>query len=319
MKKYCFSFYVFSFIFLAIMSCNGTNSTPNNNPATPPKEIVKAVEGVSFKMIRVDAVKKTTLGYGCADERIVTLSAFYIGETEVTQELYKAVTGDSPSIFDGVSQGKEIEEGEIQEKRPVENINWYEATSFCNKLTEKLMGSAEECVYTFEDIQTENGKIVDAKVTWDLSKKGFRLPTECEWEYAARGGDEDVVYAGGSLHVEDGQVAPEVSKSILSPIAWYNESSGSKTHEVAKKIPNGYALYDMSGNVYEWCNDYYIKPIPKNAERDPEGPSEDLGAHTCKGGGYGVGGYSQCTVTARSPTVSYARCDDVGLRLVCRF
>ena len=309
MKKYCLLFLIF-----LLFACKQKDEGVMQEQL---KEFTKTVEGVAFKMIRIEKVKKTPLGKGTGKERIVTLSPFYIMETEVTQELYKAVTGLSPSSFDGISVGKETPQGEVQGKRPVETVNWYEAVLFCNKLTEKIMGNTDECVYMITDMEEEEGKIVDAKVTYDMKKLGFRLPTEAEFEYAARGGNENLVFAGGTYTISD-PTGEEHALPPLKEVAWFNKNSNSATHEVAKKKPNGYGLFDMSGNVMEWCNDFYVKPIPENVEKDPVGTDEDTGSHTCKGGGYGFGGYSSCTVTARSANVSYSCADDMGFRVVCR-
>lgn len=124
-------------------------------------------------------------------------------------------------------------------------VSWYEAILFCDELTEKITGSKDECVYTFKDIKEENGVIVDATVTYDFSKKSFRLPTEVGWEYATKGGDIDVVYAGGKLHLGEQE---DKEQTVLNTLAWYNKNSAKVTHQVAKKAPNGYGLYDMSGN-----------------------------------------------------------------------
>jgi hypothetical protein len=310
MRKYCFLFIFLILLFLACKQDGNKDIVQQGHP----KEFVKTVDGVDFKMIKIEKVKKTTIGKGSGKERVVSLSEFYIAETEVTQALYKAVTGQSPSIFNGVSSGTEIAEGEVQERRPVENINWYEAALFCNTLTEKLLG-ASECVYKFTNVEKDNDMILKADITWDFSKKGFRLPTEAEFEYAARGGDASLVFAGGSYHVGDPQ---DKAHEALGELAWYNKNAGSKTHEVRKKLPNAYGIYDMSGNVMEWCNDYYVKPIPENIEKDPMGTDENTGSHTCKGGGFGAGGYAMCTVTGRVSTASDARYDDLGLRVVCR-
>ena len=321
MKKYFFC--LFLVILFSACKQDAKNSQGSSTQETP-KEFVKTVGNVNFKMIRVEKVKKTTLGKNAGSKaRIVSLSAFYIAETEVTQELYKQVMGNNPSFFDNTGvkgSGKDARDttpatDEVQEKRPVESVSWYEAAIFCNKLTEKLIGK-DECVYTLTEIIEENGKIIDAKVAWDFSKKGYRLPTEAEFEYAARGGNEDLVFAGGNYTIHD-PTGPEAEEA-LKEIAWFDKTSDKRTHEVAKKPANGYGLYDMSGNVTEWCNDFYFKPIPDNVEKDPEGHDEDTGSHTCKGGGYWLGGYSQCTVTARSSLTSVGQLDDVGFRVVCR-
>ena len=309
MKKYCLLFLIF-----LLFACKQKDEDVTQEQL---KEFTKTVEGVAFKMIRIEKVKKTPLGKGTGKERIVTLSPFYIMETEVTQELYKAVTGLSPSSFDGISVGKETPQGEVQGKRPVETVNWYEAVLFCNKLTEKIMGNTDECVYTITDMEEEEGKIVDAKVTYDMKKLGFRLPTEAEFEYAARGGNENLVFAGGNYTISD-PTGEEHALPPLKEVAWFNKNSNSATHEVAKKKPNGYGLYDMSGNVREWCNDYYKSPALKNAERDPKGPARPYAYHVTKGGGFSIGGYLECVVANRNGTLSKQHENDRGFRIACR-
>lgn len=137
-------------------------------------------------------------------------------KTEVTQALYEAVMGDNPSKYKG-------------NDRPVGAVSWYDAINFCNMLS---LGMGLEPVYS------GNGD----NVTQDTSKNGFRLPTADEWEYAAKGG-EDYKYAGSNR---------------INEVAWYTKSKtkdGVGPQPVAQKKPNGYGLYDMTGNVEEWCWD----------------------------------------------------------------
>ena len=125
----------------------------------------------------------------------VTLSDYYIGETEVTQELWTAVMGNNSSHFKGNSQ------------RPVETVSWSDCQTFITKLNE-------------------------------LTGENFHLPTEAQWEYAARGGNKSRGYLySGSNSIDD--------------VAWYDSNSGNKTHAVKTKSPNELGLYDMSGNVWE--------------------------------------------------------------------
>ena len=120
----------------------------------------------------------------------------------------------------------------IGDKLPVETVSWIEAVNFCNKLSD-LLGK-DKC-YTV-DLETE-------KVTLNLKANGFRLPTEAEWQYACQTGTKDIRYGA------------------LEEIAWYKENSNNRTQEVGQKNPNDWGLYDMLGNVWEWCSDIYDETV----------------------------------------------------------
>ena len=221
---------------------------------TEPSEQTFMVKGVEFKMIKVEG---GTFSMGATSEQSsdafdyekpvhsVTLSDYYIGETEVTQELWEAVMGSNPSYFEGNDQ------------RPVERVSWTDCQEFINKLNR-------------------------------LTGKKFRLPTEAEWEYAARGGKYSRGYKySGSNNADE--------------VAWYWRNSGDeylsgewdkdriienncKTHPVKTKKANELGLYDMSGNVGEWCNDRYGY-YQSNSQTNPTGPSEGE-SRVLRGGGW---------------------------------
>ena len=191
----------------------------------------------------------------------VTLSSYYMGETEVTQALWKAVMGSNPSTHTG-------------DDLPVIQGNWNDCQTFITKLNQLLTGQ--------------------------LNGRQFRLPTEAEWEYAARGGKNSQGYKySGSNTIGD--------------VAWYYDNSGSTTHAVATKQANELGLYDMSGNVYEWCSDWFSE-YGSSAQTDPTGPATGSD-RVIRGGGWSYGAVN-CRVSSRDSRASGNTRKYLGLRLV---
>lgn len=247
--------------------CNSSDDDDSNDGYIEGGFTTYTVNGVSFRMAHVKGGTFTMgatseqLGDADSDEKPahqVTLSDYYIGETEVTQELWKAVMGSNPSYFTGNLQ------------RPVEQVSWNDCQAFIRKLNE-------------------------------LTGANFRLPTEAEWEYAARGGAK----AQGNLY--SGSYA-------IGDVAWYTSNSSSTTHPVKTKQPNELGLYDMSGNVWEWCADWYGSSYYSSSpQTNPTGPSSGS-YRVLRGGGWGSDA-TYCRVADRyndAPSDTYS---GSGLRL----
>ncbi len=213
--------------------------TSTSTPTGKAGERVVTTSGIAMRVIPAGSFPMgCTKGAGECEEdekppHTVTLSRSYLlGETEVTQGQWKAVMGSNPSHFSAC--GLDC---------PVEKVSWLDAVTFANALSKKE--GLESC-YT----------VAGESVTWPkgLSCTGYRLPTEAEWEYAARAGRE-IAYAGGTE---------------VGAVAWYEDNSGGKTHPVGEMRPNGWGLHDMSGNVWEWTWDWY-GAYPRAAVNDPTG------------------------------------------------
>jgi len=227
----------------------------------------------------------------------VTLSDFSMSKYPVTQELYYSITGAKPSSFSSNPAS-----GEVQEKRPVQNVTWYDAIEFCNKLSQT---EGLQPVYTITNRQPATGyPITGATVTADFSKNGYRLPTEAQWEYAAKGGNPAA--AGWKGYMYSGS-------NTIGDVAWYESNSGGRTHEVGKKAPNGLGLYDMSGNVWEWCWDWYGE-YTNATQTNPVGASSGWNRVIRGGSWSGPAGYGRSV--KRFIIYPTYRFSDIGFRLV---
>ena len=205
----------------------------------------------------------------------VSVSSFYIGKYEVTQKEWVAVMGSNPSRFQrGKKIGGFLGIGGMKilnsDSLPVENISWYDAVEFCNKLSE---------IEGFTPVYTIN----ERNVICDWNADGYRLPTEAEWEFAARGGNKSKGFKySGSNNINE--------------VAWYGANSGKITHIVGTKQPNELGLYDMSGNVWEWCWNW-LDPYTIDRKTNPIG--NDTGLNRIKRGGSNNQAIEYSTVSYR--------------------
>lgn len=248
-----------------------------NSASRPFADFNQVVNDTTIEMI---AVAGGSFQMGSNDYDIekpihsVTVSDFYLGKFPVTQKQWQAVKGNNPSHFKG-------------ENNPVENVSWFDAVAFCNKLS---LLNRLDLVY----------KINNSDVTLLTGARGYRLPTEAEWEFAARGGiqSKGYKYAGSNK---------------VGEVAEYEGNNWNSPKSVGGKKPNELGLYDLSGNVLEWCQDWEGNYSYKS-QTNPTGAAS--GSHRIVRGGNYANFKQFCKVAYRSagpPDERYYYC---GFRLV---
>lgn len=229
----------------------------------------------------------------------VTLEAYWIGEVEVTQELWRRVLAESPSAFDGC------------DSCPVERVSWYDALRLANALS--LREGLRPAYYADARFQKPYAGGEQA-VYWDRSSDGFRLPTEAEWEHAARAGEARAFQDGLQLGVDLGGSCDSGHRGEGTPrsIAWYCANSAWATRPVGQKEPNGYGLHDMQGNVWEWTWDGY-GPYPAGSGPDRAG-DDRASMRVLRGGAWSTEPVNM-RLAARGRWAPDRRYEDLGLRL----
>ena len=264
------------------------------------------LDPINMEMVQISA-GTFTMGSqsGNSDQRPqrqVTLSAFRIGRYEVTQRQYRAVMGTNPSYF------KKAVAGENAARLPVEQVSWYDAIIFCNRLS--IMEELSPAYSINGSTNPDDWGAVPVAwndplcAVWDTvlivsGSTGYRLPTEAQWEYAACAGTSTAYSYGDTANGD---------------YMWFGSNSGGITREVGKKLPNPWGLYDMHGNVWEWCWDWY-GTYPSRAETNPSGAVSGSN-RVVRGGGW----YDSTTLTRSAYRGSSfdrdGRYGDLGFRVV---
>jgi formylglycine-generating enzyme required for sulfatase activity len=240
------------------------------------KEFIESELSCPAGRLLNDVTYGTAIAREVPRHKVRITKPFWLGAMEVTQEEFERVVGVNQSLFLG------------NPKLPVEEVSWYDAVDFCRKLSELPAEKA--------------------------ANRHYQLPTEAQWEYACRAGNEGAWCF--SRH-QGAMAAPEDCK-LLGKYAWFEENSGFVTHAVGQKKPNAWGLFDMYGNVSEWCQDYYAE-YSNSPAADPVGPSKDdprvVVGHRVTRGGVFCGGDYWCRSAMRGLGDPKFRGCDIGFRV----
>lgn len=237
---------------LLTVACSSEDGDGPNAPDGYDANVMALIPAGTFRMGNI-----TAHADGDSNEipihQVTLTRSFLMARKEVTQALYEAVMGTNPSYFKGPNL-------------PVEQVTWYDAVEFCNELSRQQ--GLKPCY---------SGS--DTSIACDFAANGYRLPTEAEWEYACRAGTETDFYSGNMRH--SGYTPLD---STLDRAGWYQGNSEPTTHPVGERKANAFGLYDMHGNVIEWCWDWLASGYYTSSPADnPRGAASGF-RRVCRGG-----------------------------------
>ena len=301
MKKWLTTVLVVASIVLGVIGCR--NPSGPDNGGTKEERFVLIPAG-SFQMGSNYDNDYYEPYYKPVHEVTIT-KPFYMGKYEITQaeyEKYCSYTGsNSPSSSYGDG-----------DNYPAYYVSWYDALVYCNK---RSMAEGLTPCYSINDSPnpedwgdvptSSNGTWNSVECNWNAN--GYRLPTEAEWEYAARAGDntEDSLTYSGTSNVDE-----------LGDYAWYYDSANDNTHEVGTKLPNAFGLYDMSGNVWEWCWNWFTSEYDENTEGGSDPTGSSAGSNRVYRGGSWLSSSDYCAVSAHGNDGPISRYNGLGFRVV---